>query len=465
LAGTRLERILEPPEGVTWNLDGGRLTLRGLTDRAWYDLARRVGSLVPGVDSVDSRELRVRAEPTPELPPLAWQRLLDALQAEPGIELLSSQRESDRWVARVLRDPQALDPHELLEASGLGLDRYEIRDEAFISLQPEIVRRRVEARLRLGGTLTWDFDRRPWAVQGEVSAEQRDRIAREAAALPGLPPVDWTGLTVRPTARERERLQLQEILGKTEGLAVTSVEDREGRFWVEGLRDELSDDPVNLLQRIGLDPRAVSFRWRSYVSLDPDIVVRRLTAALSPPPGVALQIENGRLRVVGEAPEAWLRELRGRARGLPGVSSIDLGAFQQSSQQEIARLKTRLETTVVPFNASARAPAESTYPLLDSIARDLTRLVDLVESLGGTGRVIVIGMGDSSGNSEESNKLAGDRSAQVLARLLDRGVSRKNISTAEQAALLRNQKPETGEFRGLDRGVRFRYEEIRQVEN
>ncbi len=72
------------------------------------------------------------------------------------------------------------------------------------------------------------------------------------------------------------------------GVVVTGAERRDGKWHVSGLRDPLATDPADVLAQSKLDPTRVVGHWESYQALDPAVVLKRLTAALDPPPGVSL---------------------------------------------------------------------------------------------------------------------------------------------------------------------------------
>ena len=61
----------------------------------------------------------------------------------------------------------------------------------------------------------------------------------------------------------------------TPGLVVIETGRRDGRWFISGLRDPLAIDPQLLLDSSGVQRGAVEARWRPYLSLDPEIVLRR----------------------------------------------------------------------------------------------------------------------------------------------------------------------------------------------
>ncbi|WP_287323668.1 OmpA family protein [Mesorhizobium sp.] len=91
---------------------------------------------------------------------------------------------------------------------------------------------------------------------------------------------------------------------------------RDGQFYIAGLRDPLAADPQALLSGTQVDPARVRSQWQFYQSLEPEFVLKRLTASLAPPDSVRLSIVNDRIVAEGEAPDTWIDRARAAARQL-----------------------------------------------------------------------------------------------------------------------------------------------------
>ncbi|TIL55232.1 MAG: OmpA family protein, partial [Mesorhizobium sp.] len=91
---------------------------------------------------------------------------------------------------------------------------------------------------------------------------------------------------------------------------------RDGQFYIAGLRDPLAADPQSLLSGTQVDPARVHSRWQFYQSLEPEFVLKRLTASLTPPKSVRLSIVEDRIVAEGDAPDTWIDRARAAARQL-----------------------------------------------------------------------------------------------------------------------------------------------------
>ncbi|MER8907872.1 OmpA family protein [Mesorhizobium sp. M0854] len=123
-------------------------------------------------------------------------------------------------------------------------------------------------------------------------------------------------------------------LGTQPGIIVAEQKVRDGQFYIAGLRDPLAADPQSLLAGTQVDPARVHSQWQFYQSLDPEFVLKRLTASLVPPDSVRLSIVNGRIVAEGEAPDTWMDRARAAARQLSaGGPEFDISRVRDVSPE------------------------------------------------------------------------------------------------------------------------------------
>ncbi|RUV74575.1 MAG: OmpA family protein [Mesorhizobium sp.] len=134
------------------------------------------------------------------------------------------------------------------------------------------------------------------------------------------------------------------------GIIVAEQKVRDGQFYIAGLRDPLAADPQALLSGTQVDPARVHSQWQFYQSLEPEFVLKRLTASLAPPDSVRLSIVNDRIVAEGEAPDTWIDRARAAARQLSaGGPVFDISKVRDVSPEARAAERwqayvSRLET-------------------------------------------------------------------------------------------------------------------------
>ncbi|RWM77869.1 MAG: OmpA family protein [Mesorhizobium sp.] len=134
------------------------------------------------------------------------------------------------------------------------------------------------------------------------------------------------------------------------GIIVAEQKMRDGQFYIAGLRDPLAADPQSLLSGTQVDPARVHSQWQFYQSLDPEFVLKRLTASLTPPKSVRLSIVEDRIVAEGEAPDTWIDRARAAARQLSaGGPVFDISRVRDVSPE--ARAAEHWQTYVSRLEA------------------------------------------------------------------------------------------------------------------
>ena len=257
---------------------------------------------------------------------------------------------------------------------------------------------------------------------------------------------------------DRRWAQFVDRLREHPGYTVTGFD----RGWfrrdyeIRGLRDPQSEDPFSLLQKEGLNPALAEFQLSPYYSLDGSLVQKRAVAFLAPPAGVTLAVESGVLRVRGEAPPEWSRELEGRAILIAGVNKVDTSGLLLPGQSDFARQRGQLAGDRILFSAGSaeiRADQRAAFEAVGARLKALDRLAqEMAEELS----VEVKGHTDSTGLDATNQRLSQLRAARVVQALVRSGI-RAEIFRARGAG---TSEPLAGEGseaeRQINRCVTFR---------
>jgi OOP family OmpA-OmpF porin len=121
-----------------------------------------------------------------------WQHYLAAVEAEPGIVVLSSGRSGGRYVVSGLRDPLARDPASLLAASALDPADVDARWEPYYAASPGIALIRARQTLQPPEGTTLALEGGILSVSGTPTLEWLADARRLAPLVPGVAGVDAT---------------------------------------------------------------------------------------------------------------------------------------------------------------------------------------------------------------------------------------------------------------------------------
>ncbi|RJT29828.1 OmpA family protein [Mesorhizobium waimense] len=266
-----------------------------------------------------------------------WQAYVSRLGTQPGIIVAEQKVRDGQFYIVGLRDPLAADPQALLSGTQVDPARVHSQWQFYQSLEPEFVLKRLTASLAPPDSVRLSIVNDRIVAEGEATATWINRARAAARQLSaGGPEFDISRVRdVSPEEREAERWQAYvSRLGTQPGIIVAEQKVRDGQFYIVGLRDPLAADPQALLSGTQVDPARVHSQWQFYQSLEPEFVLKRLMASLTPPKSVRLSIVEDRIVAEGEAPDTWIDRARAAARQLSaGGPEFDISKVRDVSPQ------------------------------------------------------------------------------------------------------------------------------------
>jgi OOP family OmpA-OmpF porin len=131
-----------------------------------------------------------------------WSGYIQALGAEPGIVVVSTDREGGKYVVNGLRDPLARDPASLLPMHNLETDDVVGRWQLYQALHPSLVLARARQLLGPPAGADLEFNDGVLRAVGSAPVEWIEASARIAPVLPGVTRFDAT----RPIDEARRTL-------------------------------------------------------------------------------------------------------------------------------------------------------------------------------------------------------------------------------------------------------------------
>ena len=231
------------------------------------------------------------------------------------------------------------------------------------------------------------------------------------------------------------------------GIIVTEVGEKQGKYFIEGLRDPLARDPQVLLQETDVDPSQVQSRWQPFQAMSPEFVLARARKLLDAPATVNLSFDNGVLAVEGFAELQWITELRRVFRFIPGVSQL-----KETDLLDV----DRIVNPSLQFEVDETRLAPGQEEKLSQLITDIERLAGLAEVMKKKVRLEITGHADGSGTEQRNDALSRGRAEVIAAELNKRLPARANLLIAPTGSKEKLRHELTEADRAANRSVTFK---------
>ncbi|MGE3166223.1 MAG: hypothetical protein AB7O52_15055 [Planctomycetota bacterium] len=343
-------------------------------------------------------------------------------------------------------------PHALLAAVIRGSAPRTLRDELQATLAA-VHREWGEALAEFRG------DDAPFAATGarlrdcllearaESTAAKRRRLSPAlviAVAVVSILVVSWSYATWRQAQRISA---LRERLDATPGVVVLDLSQKDGKYWIRGLRDPYASRAEDALIALGLQPADFSIDLRAYASLDPGLTLARARAVLAPPASVELTLVGGRLQAHGAAPHAWIERARVQATALPYVDSLEVSDLADLDLQALEARARAVEATIIddlPALVPTLADSGTAGQAPPLQIRDLVvRLIALAEEAYALDQRTEVRLTVTEGTPHALQTQRWTHEIQRLCRLEERGSSGLEVRASVRALAADSDAPVT----------------------
>ena len=283
-----------------------------------------------------------------------------------------------------------------------------------------------------------------------------DTTARTAPWLRWVIPLAAVVLVVTSLAtaswiRWRRALRAMEA---EPGFVIVDASRSWRRWEFRGLKDPLARDPRAVLLAAGLEPPAISSRFKPYMSLDSAMVVARARQSLDMPARTSAALVADTLRLGGNASLNWLARLRG-ALPIPGVAHIDASAVQPMLPDALAAVKRDVEATRILFEAGSAAVTDDQAASVRVLAASMRQLIDSASAMGAALQIELVGRTDPSGSDATNQSLAQLRIDAIARRLTALGVPAERLHARPVATSQPLRGATGGDEARINRSVSF----------
>jgi outer membrane protein OmpA-like peptidoglycan-associated protein len=254
-----------------------------------------------------------------------------------------------------------------------------------------------------------------WATRHGGARPQRRKYVWATLALAALALLFYAALGWRWSSQVSA---IGRHLSATPGLVVSRLDDgARGRLRIEGLMDPLASDPRAWLRQHYPEVE-VEIRTRPFVSLEPQLVQRRVAQTLHlPEAAVRAPDAQGMIRLTGSVPfPDWYRA-RATSLSTPGVTGIDYDGLSYPQKPQIDAAIASIQSLKVPFVSGTLTPDAGWEDVLAEMGRKLQAL----ERTGATASIAfhlqTAGLTDEPGTLDENRNLRQQRAEWLASRL------------------------------------------------
>jgi hypothetical protein len=111
------------------------------------------------------------------------------------------------------------------------------------------------------------------------------------------------------------------------GLEILDQHKAGNGFFIQGRRDPLAPDPVEILRASNVPSSLVTCEFEPFTSHEPIVVARRVRQVLDPPRSVEVEITSeGIVKLSGRAERGWKQHVEG-LRPVDGTTGFDLSGL------------------------------------------------------------------------------------------------------------------------------------------
>ncbi|PWQ97205.1 hypothetical protein [Leucothrix pacifica] len=117
---------------------------------------------------------------------------------------------------------------------------------------------------------------------------------------------------------------VQSKLSSEPGIIITNATESDGQYRISGLYDPLAKSPDSVVNSDIMSSLPLELNFKPYLSLEPEIILKRVHKSLLVPNTVKLRLVDNTLFASGQASSDWIKEFRLRAPLFEGVKVVNL---------------------------------------------------------------------------------------------------------------------------------------------
>ena len=153
---------------------------------------------------------------------------------------------------------------------------------------------------------------------------KRNKLIKPAIYLSLFVLMSLYGYNAYKNSQENEAwLAVQKIIKAEPGVIITQAVGQDGRFMISGLADPLAKAPSLLIKHGSQNNMKVELDFKPYLSMDSEIVLKRIKRKFNVPDSVNLELQHRVLALVGRSTKNWLDKFEKEVIKTDGIAALD----------------------------------------------------------------------------------------------------------------------------------------------
>jgi outer membrane protein OmpA-like peptidoglycan-associated protein len=255
-------------------------------------------------------------------------------------------------------------------------------------------------------------------LQAQYNVSNRKKRYQYTLALFGLSAIAlgiWGFFYVQQQLRWNAYIRYLDALP---GIVVTKAEIKSGKYLISGMHDPLVADINQISQKFQLNQSNITTNWESYLSLEPEMTVKRAKQLLQPPDTALLKVQpDGTLQISGSAATQWILTTRKNWHFIPGITQLDEQNLIDENLFKLQSYQREIENQIFLFSEGKDELLPGEVDKLQKLAVDFQMLLKLSQSLQKKVEIKIIGYTNSRGTESQNRIISQARAKKILAYL------------------------------------------------
>ncbi len=224
----------------------------------------------------------------------------------------------------------------------------------------------------------------------------------------------------------KKHLQYEHLLANlrnTPGIVVTHADNPLfGKMVFSGLRDPLSKKPSSFLTKDKIKNNRVLFSFKSYLSVEPDLVLQRARRLLKPPSTIKLNFKNSTLFVSGTADTTWIKILYEKYPMIVGVERLDITTSLRRKNNRVVKNILAIEKHIFHFNYNIFELDSKQAKEFDKLISQVKNVLNFSFEQDSVPVIVVNSFTSYAGNVKGNKAVAQHRAEQFINRMIQHGI-------------------------------------------